>query len=631
MNTDDLENETNALDEIGIHAGMGIQEIGVRIGITISKEIAKGIFNKLTKPIVTVNAFNENKEPVKDVIVILGNKQEVTSASGRAIFENMKPGKYTVYVKYRDKEEPNMDVIFLENGERATLSITLRKDQFFQDQASKIKQVNVSKVIDTKSTQTPAIIQPPTVQTIVSDSQDVVSISEGGFLEQETFLRNAKDNLRPVYAKWFNVWYAKGMVIVWSRTGFSLRLQLNGQYRYPFSIDSRGIWLVTNSEGKDIPDEAYKAYLKAITILPEAKSILESGKQVLNQDTLTADTLTVILSASTELAEYLIREIEKTNFNETEIDEFSQSKNKLTQEIFLSKKSRSDLTPVYKKWLDLWSDKGMVVYWGMAGFTLRIEVKGKLQTLLAFEGATGISLVRESDAMKLGIPENAYRIYLKAITVLPELANVLESGKQYIKHDVIKSNTLDVLFSATTKLAGNLINGTNNPDDREIQEVLVNKKDGKRIIISEQEFYKQLETSTSPKLAQDLLQFMGRLSEIGVVPSYGSSSLNLRWFPESTKKMNFGSIRKIGTVDTDPANWVPGQLGKAEIGEKYQLALAEIVNGNVLKAKNGSGYTIRVVRKDGAVVPLADLLNRKDQWFDLIVRTQNELAKAVCE
>ena len=157
----------------------------------------------------------------------------------------------------------------------------------------------------------------------------------------------------------------------------------------------------------------------------------------------------------------------------------------------------------------------------------------------------------------------------------------------------------------------------------------VGARPGKRTTISEEQFYEALTASTNPTVANELRQFTDKLSEIGVVPAFGSSSLNLRWLPESTQKMNFGSIRKTGTVDTDPANWVPGQIGRPDVGEKYQEALAAIVGGIVQKTKNGTGFFIRVVRADGAVVSLGELLKNKDQWFDLIVRTQDQLIKAV--
>lgn len=154
---------------------------------------------------------------------------------------------------------------------------------------------------------------------------------------------------------------------------------------------------------------------------------------------------------------------------------------------------------------------------------------------------------------------------------------------------------------------------------------------GKRTTISEEIFYEELASNTGQQAANELKQFMERLSEIEITPSFGSSSLNLRSFPDGTKKMNFGSIRKNGTVDTDPANWATGQMNRPDIGERYQEALKIITGGEVKATKNGSGFTIRVVRGDGAIITLGDLLKVKDQWFDLIVRTQDELNKAVRE
>jgi hypothetical protein len=152
---------------------------------------------------------------------------------------------------------------------------------------------------------------------------------------------------------------------------------------------------------------------------------------------------------------------------------------------------------------------------------------------------------------------------------------------------------------------------------------------GKRTNISEQDFYEQLSVNATPQAAAELRKFMARLSEIGIVPAYASSSLNLRWFPESNRKMNFGSINKNGLIDTDPANWVPTGLGRRDIGEAYQEALKTIVGGNLKQAKNGAGYTLRVVRPDGTNTTLAELLKHQDAWIELMKRTQAELAKAI--
>lgn len=142
MNTDEYD-DVPSLQEI--------QELGFKIGMSISKEIVKGIFNKLTKPVVTIIALNEDNKPVKDVSVIIGNRQEITATSGKAIFESMSAGKFNVSVKYKGIEELNVDVIFLENGERVTVTITLEQDKFLDGKQKDITLINEEKNLKSSS------------------------------------------------------------------------------------------------------------------------------------------------------------------------------------------------------------------------------------------------------------------------------------------------------------------------------------------------------------------------------------------------------------------------------------------------------------------------------------------------
>jgi len=130
----------------------------------------------------------------------------------------------------------------------------------------------------------------------------------------------------------------------------------------------------------------------------------------------------------------------------------AQSKGKTTQAVFLSK-TPEDLAAVYQQWLNVWPAKGIVVYWGVTGFSLRVRVQGKLQTLLDAYPEWAVSLVRESDAARLDIPEDAYRYYLEAISILPEATNELAAGKKYVKHSALTADALSALLSATTELA----------------------------------------------------------------------------------------------------------------------------------------------------------------------------------
>jgi uncharacterized protein YlzI (FlbEa/FlbD family) len=130
----------------------------------------------------------------------------------------------------------------------------------------------------------------------------------------------------------------------------------------------------------------------------------------------------------------------------------AHSKGKTTQQVFLSK-CPADLAPVYEQWLTVWPTKGMIIYWGTDGYSLRIRVKGKLETVLEAYPEWAVSLVRESDAKRLQVQDGSYRKYLEALNAVPEAVSILSSGKKYIKHDALTADTLMALLSAATKLA----------------------------------------------------------------------------------------------------------------------------------------------------------------------------------
>lgn len=116
---------------------MNIDAIGIGVGIT--KEVFKTIFKKTS--IVTITAINEKNMPIRGVVIVLGNKHETTVASGKAIFENMKPGRYNISVQYSGKNESNIDVIYLESNTQSNITLTLNSSLFvgspkYQDQSS---------------------------------------------------------------------------------------------------------------------------------------------------------------------------------------------------------------------------------------------------------------------------------------------------------------------------------------------------------------------------------------------------------------------------------------------------------------------------------------------------------------
>jgi hypothetical protein len=167
---------------------------------------------------------------------------------------------------------------------------------------------------------------------------------------------------------------------------------------------------------------------------------------------------------------------------------------------------------------------------------------------------------------------------------------------------------------------------TESPPDQ----ILTHKSVGRAASLTEDAFYERLkDESESHELGAKLRDFVDQVAELDVIPVYGASSLNLRWFPTPDHKMNFGSIRTDGRVNTDPANWVPDRLGHPEIGDSYQTEVAKLIaGGTVVRHPNGAQRSVKV---DDKFVNLFDLLAAKDRWIQVMKNTQDLLADVVSQ
>jgi len=93
--------------------------MGVEIHIT------QEILSMFSSPVAVVTVINSNKEPVADVVVMLGDKKETTTITGKVIFEGLKPGAHKISVKTDDHVIDNIDVIHLKRGKEAICTIVL--------------------------------------------------------------------------------------------------------------------------------------------------------------------------------------------------------------------------------------------------------------------------------------------------------------------------------------------------------------------------------------------------------------------------------------------------------------------------------------------------------------------------
>lgn len=118
-----------------------------------------------------------------------------------------------------------------------------------------------------------------------------------------------------------------------------------------------------------------------------------------------------------------VQERPKLDIDIEELEKPEKPEGKITQEIFL-KKAPDDLSEVYEHWLNVWRDKKLVVYWGVVGFSLRISVAGKLQTVIDAYPEWAIALVRKTDKNRLSISEADYKKYTEKLSSVPNALEV---------------------------------------------------------------------------------------------------------------------------------------------------------------------------------------------------------------
>ena len=133
-----------------------------------------------------------------------------------------------------------------------------------------------------------------------------------------------------------------------------------------------------------------------------------------------------------------------------------QSKGKTTKQVFLQKVPE-DLADVYGKWIDDWQERSVVIYWGVEGFSLRVNVEGKLQTVIDAYPEWAVAIVRKIEKDRLNFSDEEYEEYKEAIGVVDKAAEILITGKRYVKHEFLTAEDLMVLLQAVDKLLDSVV------------------------------------------------------------------------------------------------------------------------------------------------------------------------------
>ena len=100
----------------------------------------------------------------------------------------------------------------------------------------------------------------------------------------------------------------------------------------------------------------------------------------------------------------------------------------------------------------------MYIYWGTVGFTLRVPIQGKLTTIIDAYPEWAVSLVRKSDAEKMGASSEKYQRYYAQLDAVPNAVNTLSTGKKYLLHENLTADDLAVILDAATQFSESLRN-----------------------------------------------------------------------------------------------------------------------------------------------------------------------------
>ncbi len=141
---------------------------------------------------------------------------------------------------------------------------------------------------------------------------------------------------------------------------------------------------------------------------------------------------------------------------------------------------------------------------------------------------------------------------------------------------------------------------------------------GGRRPITEDEFYREI-TRRDNALPDRLRAFFERVEDLGLVVSAGEASLMLHWFREDGKKVNFGTLNRDGTLNTNFIAWSAAEAGDIGLAVSYHAAVSKLIPGSGV-LKKGNTWSWRVV-VDGRLPRFADLLDHSDEWLNAIRET----------
>lgn len=133
-----------------------------------------------------------------------------------------------------------------------------------------------------------------------------------------------------------------------------------------------------------------------------------------------------------------------------------EAKPKTDLETFL-KSVPSEMEDVFRTYLEKWLAGPYLVYWGTAGFSLRL-LKGETHITVFDAYPSFISTFKKEWLKHWGNPEHLYRKYREKVDQVPAAISVISSGRRYIRPNSLSAEELEIILNATDEIVDGLAN-----------------------------------------------------------------------------------------------------------------------------------------------------------------------------
>ncbi len=132
------------------------------------------------------------------------------------------------------------------------------------------------------------------------------------------------------------------------------------------------------------------------------------------------------------------------------------SSSKTNMEVLLNSVP-SQYSDLLKRFILSWTDKGFTVFWGVKGFSLRLNLDGKLKTVFdAYPDS--VSVLSPKMETNLNLPDEIREQYRGRLLQVGAFGSALGRGGRYVGYESLKDITeLELLLDATDTLADQLV------------------------------------------------------------------------------------------------------------------------------------------------------------------------------